>query len=236
MLGDARGHLVVLLQQRWIDHQRFADLVEAFGDTVGRQELGRVFDGQEVDAQQIAHRVRVLGPVQTTQHDAAARAQRTPRSGPQFARDPASHRPGYFGVRPWFFFRGHFAGIDPVHDLDPVPVGRRLAEVGPELIEPQLAFGLFRPVATDAVLGEERFDLGSVTTGIGHCWRCDRRGLFSCAKLRPRRGDAHESCDGDKSASNAGANEPEWTVVHRKASGWCGRRLDAKPRADERLL
>ena len=98
--GDARRRRRVRLEQRRRDRQRPGDVVEAVGRIVGRQQRG----GVDLQVEQIADGVGVLGAVQSMQDDRARsrsvrrrRDRSPPRASRAAPRIPASGGRGMSG-------------------------------------------------------------------------------------------------------------------------------------------
>jgi hypothetical protein len=77
----------------------------------------------------------------------------------KLAGDPFRNLRDVRGLRSRFLIRGHFTGVDPVHDLFPVSHDLRRRVVDRQIVQPQIACVLLRVVATQAVCLQERLNL-----------------------------------------------------------------------------
>ena len=141
----------VLLEQRRRHAENVGDVVEAVAFVVRRQELGRV----DLEAEQIADRVAVLGAVQAVDRRAAririARACAVERRG-----EPRDHALVDVGLGPRHALRRHRPGVELAHH--PLPnfgVGGDVLEVA--RVEHHVADLRVLVVTGDAVLREEAF-------------------------------------------------------------------------------
>ena len=108
---DRLGGGQVLLQQQRRERQHVADVVEAVADVV----VGEVGGGLEVDADEVADRVVVLGPVEPADRDAAVVARPVQSNWPSIssmARVACSASEGLGRGRPLAL-----GGISPVRTI-----------------------------------------------------------------------------------------------------------------------
>lgn len=75
-----------------------------------------------------------------------------------FLREPARHQVAVFLLEGWFLGGRHVAKMEPIEHVAPVVAVVALDEIRIELVDPQLALGLFRAMTTVTMLLKERSD------------------------------------------------------------------------------
>ena len=158
LFQDRLGGGQVLLEEQRRRGEHVADVVEAVADVVG----GEIGGGLEIDADQVADRVVVFGPVEAADGDAADVGRFRAIEIGQDAFDRLDDR---FDARrraaAWRSDRRHFAGAEHVQDVVPdfaVLLDREIVGV---LVERQvgLVFAVLLAVAVEAVGLEEGEDV-----------------------------------------------------------------------------
>ena len=131
-----------------------SEIVEALVDIVSRKSLGRI-DDKSVYLKQITEGVAVLGPVETSQGNLIAMGGgRCLSLGESYdAREGTCGRLG-------LLFRGHFADLESVGDLQPH------CGVLWELVETEIAFLFVRTMTGDTMLCKEGLRLHC----LGKAW------------------------------------------------------------------
>ena len=154
---DRLGGGQVLLQQQRRERQHVADVVEPVTDVI----VGEVGRGLEVDADEIADRVVILGPVEPADRDAAVIARPGAVAPAEHVVDRPGRQLGFRGAwpRPTLRLGWHLARPDHLDDVFPdfAVLHQRLLVV--ILVEHQVAFTLAAAVAGVAMLGQERNDI-----------------------------------------------------------------------------
>ena len=132
------------MRRREREHR--ADALEALPVRIFRQ-AGRVVR-VEGHAEQVADRVRVFLARELAERDPLA-ARRLPRrlGLVKLAGDPLRDARDVVRLGPRLSLRRHVAGVDPVHDLLPVPHDLRRIEIDRQRVDPQIALLLFLAVA-----------------------------------------------------------------------------------------
>ena len=170
---DRLGGGQVLLQEQRRQRQDVADVVEAVTDVV----VGEVGGGLEVDADEVADRVVVLGPVEPADRDAAVVARPGAVALVEHVVDGLGRQLGLGGgrPRPTLGLGRHLAGPDHLDDVFPdlaILHDRLLVLI---LVERQVAFTLAAAVAGVAMLGQEGNDVLLEAGGWGFLGRRQRR-------------------------------------------------------------
>ena len=155
-VGDLGRRVKILLHQQRRQRQHVADVVEAIADVVG----GKIVGGLELDGQQIANRVGILGPVEPPQRHVARIDSRVKIGRFEHGLDRGD------GAAT-FCFRG-LLGIFRRHELlaehaqGPLPGGVILGVSAGRRFEPNVALGRVAAVAVGAVrLGKSaQIDMG----------------------------------------------------------------------------
>jgi hypothetical protein len=162
-LGDAQAGGEIALEQQRGSRQRAGDVVEPEVAAVTRQQIGDV----NRDAEHIAHRVRVLQPVQTME-DEAARGVLLHRGGVEAddERGAEFRELRLTGMR--HALGRHRADAKLLHDALP---GQRIRagilEVGRVERERQSCRErIARVMAAEAVLGHHRLEIGHRKAGL----------------------------------------------------------------------
>ncbi len=205
LVHDLLGRSEVLLHQQRRQRQHVADVVEAVADVVG----GEVVGGVEVDAEEVADGVVVLGPVEPPQGDPAGVLLAGAVGLEDDGVEPGVERLHLRGAGPRPVGRRHVASAQGVGHLlprQPALEHRRLIRVG---VQVQAAARPGALVAADAVARHQRGDVLLVIGGtIG-----GRRG-------RGQGGARPERCQGEGQAGDRWrANHAACPSASRQASG-----------------
>ena len=149
--------------------QRLGAVVEAVGRGVRRQQVLQI----DVDAQQVAHRVLVLGPVQAAQDHSALRGTPGGLRRCRPSADPVGQGLDVFRRRTGLLLRRHRARLDLLeHGQPPLAVGL-VGKILREALQAEVALGLRPRVTGLTVLREKR--PGRVGSGLGIRAGCARR-------------------------------------------------------------
>ena len=148
-LADAPRRRQVALYQGRRDGQHLRDVVESVVLLIGRQQGVDV----DVEAEQVADRVGVLGPVETVDRR-PARVGPVQRGPVELGFEPRHERARGFGAGPRAPGRGHRAGTQPPHHV--LPGGGMVADARQvEHVQGEIRGTRALVVASDAVPVEE---------------------------------------------------------------------------------
>ncbi len=152
--ADLVGRREIALEQRRRQLQHAGDVVEAVARLVGRQQLGDL----DVEVEQIANRVAILGAVQTMERLGAARVRIGGGVGVELVFEPADERKPGVGRRPRLADGRHHAGAQLANHR--FPLGRMCGDLAQgQGLQTQVGRPLDVVVAARAVAGHGRLVL-----------------------------------------------------------------------------
>jgi hypothetical protein len=135
--------------------QRLTHIVK----TGRRAILGEHLLQIDLHPQEVAHGVLILDPVETAEHHPALGSPAVGFRSRDLAADPPRQRLDLRRRRARLRLRRHFARLDPLSYGQPAFQDVLIVEVRRKPIEAEVSLGLLRPVAFQAVPGQERPDL-----------------------------------------------------------------------------
>ena len=147
--ADLVGGREIALEQRRRQLQHAGDVVEAVARLVGGQQLGDL----DVEVQQVADRVAVLGAVQAVERLRAAGVRVRRGGGVELALEPARERQARLGRRARLADGRHHAGAQLADDL--FPLGRVRRDLGErQRLQAQVGRALDVVVAARAIAAD----------------------------------------------------------------------------------
>jgi hypothetical protein len=180
-------------------------------EPVGGAILGQLLSQVRFDAEQVAHRVLVLDPIQTSEDHSSLRGLR----GGQPGSKPVDQGLDLLLPRTRLSPGRHVADEKPLDHGGPTRVVGGISEVRRQVVEPELSLWLVSAMTGRAMSNQDRPKLTLE--------------LLSVGRLLARRGRGHDGCCIQQHQSNAGPYSYPHARTRHRLSPLHGPSIDSSP-------